>query len=535
MVYFLPVNNSRKGGDKIPEIKRAIISVWDKTGVVDFARELSRLGVEIISTGGTAKLLREAKIPVREVSLYTGAPEMLGGRVKTLHPKIHAGILALREDPQQMEEIKKQEIELIDMVVVNLYPFAEVVKNMNVPLEKALENIDIGGPTMIRAGAKNFKNVAVISSPKQYTSILKELKQNNGKLSEKTCYRLALEAFQITSSYDSIVAEYLRKKEGIKFPSILNLTFQKIANLRYGENPHQEAAFYREWNPAKGTLPFAEKLWGKELSFNNILDFQAALNILNEIEAPFAVVIKHNNPCGAAEGKNLTEACKKAFEGDPLSAFGSIVGVNRTVDAEVANYLTSSDKFIEGIVAPEYSKEALEILKNKKPWGKKVLLLKIQPFVKKGIQDMRKIKGGILIQDEDEISYWEDKLKFVTQRHPTKKEMEDLKFAWIICKHTKSNAIVIAKDKMVVGVGAGQMSRVDSTIIAIKKAKERCKNAVLASDAFFPFPDAIEEAANAGITAIIQPGGAIRDEKVIEVANRYKMAMVFTGIRHFRH
>lgn len=503
--------------------------------MVDFARGLANLDIEIISTGGTAKLLEKADIPVKEVSSYTGAPEMLGGRVKTLHPRIHAGILALREENEQMEEIKKEGIELIDMVVVNLYPFSEVVKNEKVSLNEALENIDIGGPTMLRAGAKNFKNVAVLSSPVQYDHVLKELNQNKGRLTENTCYHLALQVFQATSCYDSIVAEYLQKREGVRYPSLLTLTFQKISNLRYGENPHQKASFYQEWNPPQGTLPQTEKIWGKELSFNNILDFEAALNIVGDTRNPFVVVIKHNNPCGAAEGENLTEACRKAFEGDPVSAFGSIVGLNKTVDVETAELLTTSEKFIEGIAAPGYTPDALKILKERRAWGKKVIILNTEPFTSTGLQDLRKVRGGLLIQEEDEVNYIEDKLKTVTRREPTEKELDDLKFAWRICKYTKSNAILIAKDRKVLGVGAGQMSRVDSTIIAIRKTHDRCKNAVLASDAFFPFPDAIERAANAGIRAIIQPGGSVRDSEVIDAANTHNMAMVFTGIRHFLH
>jgi len=520
----------------MPEIKKALISVWDKRGVVEFARGLHHLGIKILSTGGTAKLLRKSGIPVEEISQYTGAPEMLGGRVKTLHPKIHGGILALREDAKQMEEIKKQEIEPIDMVVVNLYPFSRVIKNKEVSLEEALENIDIGGSTLLRAGAKNFKNVAVVSSPDQYPQILKELNKTGGKLSEESSYRLASEAFQLTSFYDSIVAEYLKKRKGIKFPSLLTLSFQKVCELRYGENPHQEAAFYQEWNPSEGELPLAEKIWGKEVSFNNLLDFQAALNIINEMDNPCAVVIKHNSPCGAAEDTTTQEACRKAFQGDPVSAFGSIVGLNRCVDVDTANFIASPDKFIEGIVAPDYTEEALKILKEGQPWGKRVIILKTRLCKNSKIEiDIKKVRGGVLLQDEDKKNYQEDRLKFVTRRSPAEKELEDLKFAWVVCKYVKSNAILIAKDKAVVGVGAGQMSRVDSTFIALKKAGDRAKGAVLASDAFFPFPDAVEEAGKAGITAIIQPGGALRDKEVIEMANHYNIAMVFTGIRHFRH
>lgn len=521
--------------EKIFTVKRALISVWDKTGLVDFARELSRLRIQILSTGGTAKLLNKENIPVQEVSLYTGAKEMLGGRVKTLHPKIHAGLLALRDDPEQMKEIKKEEIRLIDMVVVNLYPFPEVVGDKGVSLQKALENIDIGGVCMLRAGAKNFKNVAVVSSPQQYREIQKELKQNKGRINEDTSCKLALQAFQITSSYDSIIAKYLGEIKGVKFPTILNLSFQKIKDLRYGENPHQKAAFYREWDAPQGTLPAAEKLGGKELSFNNILDFEAALNISANMDNPFCVVIKHNNPCGAAEGGTLPQACRRAFEGDPISAFGSIVGLNEALDAETANCIASPKNFVEGIVAPGYTEEAVRILKEKQPWGRKLVILKTPPLRADNTMDIRKVKGGILVQEEDKVVFCKNDLKSITERFPTEKEMEDLEFAWKMCRYVKSNAILIAKDKTVVGVGAGQMSRIDAALIAIRKAGKRCEGAVLASDAFFPFPDVVEEAAKVGITAIIQPGGSVKDKQVIEAANRYSIAMIFTGVRHFLH
>lgn len=519
----------------MPKIKRALISVWDKKGLVEFARGLSHLGTEIFSTGGTANLLREARIPVQEVSGYTGAKEMLGGRVKTLHPKIHAGLLVLRDDPEQMSQIKKEGVKPIDMVVVNLYPFAKVIRNKGVSLNDALENIDIGGAALLRAGAKNFTNVAVVSSPKQYTSVLEELNQNRGKIDEDTSYKLALQVFQTTSSYDSIVAKYLGKRKEMKFPSLLNLSFQKTQDLRYGENPHQKAAFYRKWDAPQGTLPTAEKLGGKGVSFNNILDFQAALNILCEVENPFCVVIKHTNPCGAAEGVNLLDACQRAFGGDPVSSFGSIVGLNKALDAKTASCIASPKNFVEGIVAPGYTKEAVRILKEKQPWGRKLVILKTSPLRADNTMDIRKVKGGVLVQEEDKVVFCKDGLKSVTERFPTEKEREDLEFAWKMCRHVKSNAILIAKDKTVVGVGAGQMSRIDAALLAIRKAGDRCKGAALASDAFFPFPDVVEEAEKAGITAIIQPGGSVKDKQVIQAANRYDIAMVLTGLRHFLH
>ena len=519
----------------MPEIKTALISVWDKTGLVNFARGLLSLGIKILSTGGTGRFLNEAGVPFEEVSKYTGAEEMLNGRVKTLHPKIHAGLLALRDSPEQMEEIKKKGIRPIDMVVVNLYPFVEIAKKEGVLLEEALENIDIGGPSMLRSGAKNFKSVAVVCNPDQYPLVLDELKKNNGYLSNETCYELALRAFQTTSFYDAVIAQYLGKGKGVKFPPLLNFGFEKVADLRYGENPHQKAAFYREWNASKGTVVLAEKLWGKDLSFNNILDFQAALNIAGEMESPFVVVMKHNNPCGAAEGDSLVEACSKAFQGDPVSAFGSIVGLNKKVDAEVSSIIASPGNFVEGIVAPEYTEDALKILKEKQSWGKKLIILKSKPYKKIDTFDVRKVKGGILVQDEDKEVYSEKGLMFVTRRRPTEEEMKDLNFAWKVCKYVKSNAILIARDRMVVGVGAGQMSRIDAAFMAIKKAGKRCKGAVLASDAFFPFPDVVEEAGKAGITAIIQPGGSIRDKQVVKAADNHSIAMVFTGMRHFLH
>jgi len=519
----------------MPEVKRALISVFNKEGVVDFARGLKDLGIEILSTGGTAKVLKEAGISVRDVSEYTGAPPMLEGRVKTLHPKVHAAILALRDKPTQMEEVEKYGVDLIDMVVVNFYPFLDVIQG-KVKVREALESIDIGGPTMLRAAAKNFPYVAAISSPHQYEEVLEELKKNNRFLSEDTCLKLAARAFQEISAYDSFIAEYLRRQREKGFPEIINLSFRKKGDLRYGENPHQRGAFYGEWIERGTSLSFAHKLSGKELSFNNLLDLDAALRIVREFEKPAAVVIKHTNPCGAGCADSLSEAFKKAYAGDPLSAFGSVVGLNKTVDVSTAEEMTSEGTFIEGIIAPDYEEEALEILKNRRKWGKSVRILKTGPFLPQIDEwDMKRIGGGIVLQEVDRCTYEANNLKVVTRRKPTQEEMDDLLFGWIICKHVRSNAIVLTKDKMVVGVGAGQMSRVDSCFMAVHKAADRSKGSVLASDAFFPFPDAVEEAGRAGVTAIIQPGGALRDEKVIEVANRYDIAMVFTGMRHFRH
>jgi len=519
----------------MPQIKRALISVFNKKGIVDFARELSNLGVEILSTGGTAHTLREAGIPVREVSQYTQSPSILGGRVKTLHPKIHGALLAIRDNPEQIEEAKKYNLEFIDMVVVNLYPFSEVTRKKGVTLEEALENIDIGGPGMLRSAAKNFPYVAAVSNPEQYSQILKELKENNSFLSKDTCLDLAIRVFQEVSAYNTFIAQYLAKQRNEKFPEILNLSFKKQKELRYGENPHQKAAFYGEKKEVG--LSSAEKISGKALSFNNFLDLDAALNIVREFEEPAAVVIKHTNPCGVGCASNLANAFRKAYSGDPLSAFGSIIGLNKVVDRATAEEMTSSGKFIEAIIAPDYEEEALEILKTRQKWGKNLRILKINGFSVKGKEewDIKKINGGILLQEQDKRTYLPGNLKIVTQREPTQEERDDLLFAWRVSKWVKSNAIVLAKDKVVVGVGAGQMSRIDACLLAIQKAGERAKGAVLASDAFFPFPDVVEEAEKKGITALIQPGGALRDKKVIETADKYGMAMLFTGMRHFRH
>jgi len=520
----------------MPKIKRALVSVSDKKKIVDFVKGLKDLGIEIISTGGTAKILQEAGVSVREVSSYTQSHPMFGGRVKTLHPKIHGALLALRDNSEQMEEVKRNKIELIDMVVVNLYPFSEIVKKEGVTFEEALENIDIGGPTMLRSAAKNFFNVAAVSTPEQYDFVLRELKENNGFLSKETCFKLTVEVFEKTSAYDSAISHFLEKRDEMMFPSTLNLSFKKKQELRYGENPHQKAALYCDWTSKEGGLSLAKKIWGKAISFNNWLDFDAALAIVKEFDEAASVVIKHNNPCGAGCGENLSEAYKKAYRGDPLSAFGSILSFNRKLDAATAKEITLPQRFIEGIIAPGYEKEALRIIKETRSWGRKVIILEANLFKsKENDLDIKRISGGVLVQEKDKKDYSPQDLKVVTKRAPTSKEEEDLFFAWKICKYVKSNAILLAKGKEVVGVGAGQMSRVDSTFIAIRKAGEKAKGSVLASDAFFPFPDAIEEASKAGVTAIIQPGGSIQDEKVITAVNRYGMAMIFTGMRHFRH
>ncbi len=535
------------------KVKRALISVWDKAGILEFAKELTNMGIEILSTGGTERILRKNNIPVKSVSTYTGFPEMMDGRVKTLHPKIHGGLLAMRDDPKHMEEAKKNKIDLIDIVVVNLYPFKAVIQKEGVSKEEAIENIDIGGPAMLRSAAKNFKDVAVVTSPKQYPKIIEELKQNKGAVTDKTKAQLAVEVFALTSDYDASIVNYLRENLGtgkLKEPKFcltqqLVLKFDKIQDLRYGENPHQQAAFYEDKTPplkeSGRSIPVAkqvedkgltqiEQLQGKELSFNNIMDMDAAFSIVAEFEEPAAAVIKHTNPCGAACASNLKEAYLHALDCDPLSAFGSIVGLNRKVDAEVARAILGAG-FVECIIAPGFEKETLTLFSKKK--NLRLIICKL-PIKGKSVEmNLKKVRGGLLIQTEDIKEL--DELKAVTNVKPTKEQLASLVFAWKVMKFVKSNAIVLAKDTKTVGIGAGQMSRVDAVIIANRKAGKRAKGSCLASDAFFPKPDAIEEAARVGVVAIIQPGGSKGDEEVIKVANKHKIAMVFTGIRHFRH
>jgi len=520
----------------MPKIKTALISVFDKKGIVEFATGLRDLNIDILSTGGTARIIQQAGIPVTDVSEYTGTPSMLGGRVKTLHPRIHGAILALRNEPSHLEEAKKYNLKLIDMVVINLYPFPEIMKKTEISLKEALENIDIGGPTMLRSAAKNFRYVAAVSHPRQYLSLLEELKSSNGLLSEKTCQKLARETFECTSAYDSLISHYLENLDKVEFPEILNLSFKRSTLLKYGENPHQKAALYQEWITGKNDLPSAEKLSGGEVSFNNLLDLEAALRIVREFSSPAAVIIKHNNPCGAAVGNTLAEAFKKAYQGDPISAFGSIAGFNKTVDPATARAMSIPKSFVEAIIAPGFEKDSLEIIREGPTWGKRVIIMQTGPFTQEITRkNTRSIPGGLLVQEEDQEDNIPKSLKVVSHQEPSKEELKDLLFAWTICKHVKSNAIVLVKNGAVVGVGAGQMSRVDSTLIALRKAGERRKNSVLASDAFFPFADAIEEAGKAGVSAIIQPGGSKRDAEVIEAVNHLGIAMVFTGKRHFRH
>ncbi len=519
------------------KIRRALISVSDKAGVVEFARALKEMGVEILSTGGTAKLLRENHVEAKDVSVYTGFPEMLDGRVKTLHPKIHGGLLALRENPEHMETLKIHNIGLIDMVVVNLYPFEETTQKPGVTIEEVIENIDIGGPSMLRSAAKNHRDVAVISDPGRYAQIIQELKRNKGALSRSLMRELAIEVFGATSRYDSIIHQFLKgyfkdpsRAPAGGFPEKIELSFQKIQDLRYGENPHQKGAFYRDIKEGSGLIVL-KQLGGKELSFNNILDLEAAVNIVKEFELPAAVFIKHNNPCGVAENKDLLKAYKDAWSCDKLSAFGGIVSVNRKIDLELAKLIAGSG-FLECVICPQFSAEAISLLKEKK----NLRLLELPGLNKKrqGL-DYKKVDGGLLLQDKDSITLDEKGLKVVTKKKPTRPEMDSLLFAWKVAKHVKSNAIILTRGTKTVGIGAGQMSRVDSVFIATKKAGKLTQGSCLASDAFFPKEDAIRLAVRHKIKAIIQPGGSIADEEIIKTADKCKIAMVFTGIRHFRH
>ncbi len=520
------------------KIKRALISVSDKTGLDRLAGALKEFGVEILSTGGTAKFLQSLEVPVTQVSDYTGFPQMLDGRVKTLHPKIHGGLLALRDNPEHIKQVQQQGINLIDMVVINLYPFEKTISNHDVNLEEAIENIDIGGPSMIRSAAKNHKSVAVLTDPSQYESVVEEIRLNSGGISEDMLYKLACDAFQRTSFYDASISDYLKKRiqqtETIGFPDILKIELRKKQELRYGENPHQKACFYIEINPARVSVASAKQVHGKELSFNNIYDLDAALSIVQEFDEPAASIIKHTNPCGAAVADTLKQAYTDALDSDRLSAFGCIAGLNKKVDKETAEQIVGSD-FVECIIAPGYTDDAIGILEKKK----NIRLLQIpvmpKPSTVVSYLDYKRVAGGVLVQDTDILDIKKEDLKVVTKKSPTPLQVKSLIFGWKIVKHVKSNAIVLCQGTKTVGIGAGQMSRVDATHIAVKKAGGRAFNSTLASDAFFPMPDSIETAVKSGVVAIIQPGGSIKDEDIIKCADTAGIAMVFTGIRHFRH
>lgn len=512
--------------------KCALISVSDKTGIVDFAQKLASLDMEIISTGGTCRLLKEAGIPVKNISEVTGFPEILDGRVKTLHPKIHGGILAKRDAVSHLEQLKENGIGTIDVVIVNLYPFQKTIENPDATLEDAIENIDIGGPSMLRSAAKNHQDVTVVTDPQDYDRVYRELSQQ-GSTSLETRRYLAAKAFNHTAYYDALIAGYFNQLLDNPFPEQLTMTFTKAQSLRYGENPHQKAAFYKKtFGNHSHTLAGAKQLNGKELSYNNLNDANAALELVREFDQPAVVAIKHMNPCGVGLGSNLLEAYQKAYEADPVSIFGGIVATNQTVDAQTA--VEMKKIFLEIILAPAFTEEALEILKTKK--NLRLLTVAEAAQGQAGIPlKLQSIGGGLLVQEEDLKGLAKDECQVVTDRAPSEEEWEQLLFAWKVVKHVKSNAIVLAKDFRTVGVGAGQMNRVGSAKIAIEQAKENSKGSVLASDAFFPMRDTVQAAAEAGVTAIIQPGGSIRDEESIEEANRHGIAMVFTGIRHFKH
>ena len=519
------------------KVQRALISVYDKTDILEIATALVQRGVEILSTGGTARHLRDAGIDILDVSDYTGFPEMLDGRVKTLHPKIHGGLLAEWDNTEHSVQTKAHGISPIDMVICNLYPFETTVAKPDVTLPEAIENIDIGGPTMIRAAAKNYRYVAVLTEANQYPQIIADLDANDGCLSEERRFELAKAAFTHTAQYDTAISTYLTNvgSQSDEFAPDLTLRLKKEGTLRYGENPHQRAAFYKTETPPGACAAWANQLSGQPLSFNNILDLEAALEIVKDFAQPACAIIKHNNPCGLATADNLQNAFAKALECDRTSAFGSIVGLNRRVTIQTANTIREAAKEgvkIDAIIAPSYTEKALRALSR----------VKRRPILETGplssaepVLQVRNVTGGVLVQDPDVHELSTDALEVVTQRAPTDAEIESLLFAWKACKHVKSNCILLAQGTQSVSIGAGQMSRVDAAIIAIRKAGEKAKGAVLASDAYFPFPDGVEIVGEAGISAIIQPGGSVNDAPVIKTTDAYGMAMVLTGVRHFRH
>ncbi|UCZ53794.1 bifunctional phosphoribosylaminoimidazolecarboxamide formyltransferase/IMP cyclohydrolase [Bacillus shivajii] len=510
--------------------KRALVSVSDKTGIIPFVQDLEDLGIEVISTGGTKKALQEAGVKVIGIEEVTGFPEIMDGRVKTLHPRIHGGLLAVRDNEEHLSALKEQGIGLIDYVIVNLYPFQQTIENPDSTYDDAIENIDIGGPSMIRAAAKNHRDVAVIVDSKDYPVILEELKQNDGELTEMRRRKLAAKAFRHTASYDALIAEYLTTQVGDEAPETLTVTYNQKQMLRYGENPHQQAAFYERplGNPA--SIANAEQLHGKELSYNNINDADAALAVVRDFTDPAVAAIKHMNPCGVGVGESVFEAYEKAYEADPISIFGGIVASNRKIDGETA--VKMKEIFLEIIIAPDFSEEALAILTEKK----NLRLLKVNlEHNHSSEQRITTVSGGALMQETDTLSFEDVSVTNPTKREPSEDEWKQLKMAWKVVKHVKSNAIVLGKEDRTIGIGAGQMNRVGSAKIAIEQAGEEAKGSVMASDAFFPMSDTVETAAKAGITAIIQPGGSKRDQESIDKADEYGIAMVFTGVRHFKH
>jgi phosphoribosylaminoimidazolecarboxamide formyltransferase/IMP cyclohydrolase len=533
------------------KIKTALISVSDKTGIVEFARSLSAMGVKIISTGGTAKALLQAGVNVVSIDSVTGFPEMMDGRVKTLHPKIHGGLLAIRDNSEHQAAMKKHGIEPIDMVCINLYPFEQTIAKPNCKFEDAIENIDIGGPSMVRSAAKNHKYVTVVTNPAQYEKVIADMKTNNGAVSEKTRNDLARIAFGLTASYDAMISKYLNQQAGVRFPERVSISLSKAIELRYGENPHQSGAFYKlalnnEVNVSSAKIMEDET----QISFNNLLDVNTAFELVKEFWEPAAVVVKHLNPCGCAIDNDIHKAYQKAYETDVVSAFGGIVALNRKVDKALATTIMESYSlfgkakgaagfFAEVIIAPGFDNDAIETIRTLKPWGKRVRLMSTPPIDRTKIDggefDVRCIVGGLLLQDRDLIGWEPELLTYPTKLKPNKEQLEDLRIAWICAKHVKSNTITLVKDRKLIGVGAGQMNRIDSGQLAFKHAGDETKGSAMGSDAFFPFPDNVDNAAQAGVACIVQPGGSKKDDEVIAAADKYGIAMVFTGKRHFKH
>ena len=528
---------------EVTPIRRALLSVSDKRGLIDLARALTAQGVHLLASGGTRSALAREGLPVTEVSAHTGQPEILGGRLKTLHPKLHGGILARRDLPDDLAALAEQGIDPIDLVVVNLYPFRETIGRPGVTFEEAVEQIDIGGPSLIRGAAKNHAHVAVLTDPSQYPAFIEQLREHGGTTAQLR-RELALAVFEQTASYDRAIADYLGREVRVgddsAFPTHLTLDFERKTVLRYGENPHQRAAFYAEPGPEGRGLAGARTLHGKELSYNNLLDLDSALRLLRHFGEPAATVLKHNNPCGAAVATTLAEAFELAYEGDPVSAFGGIVGLNRPVDLATATRLVVPGRFIEAILAPSFEPEAFKLLTTKPTWKHSVRLLALDAPIGPDTPpalgfDLRRVEGGLLVQDWDAMEADPSAGTVPTRRAPTDQERESLQFAWRVCQAVKSNAIVLVKGRQLVGVGAGQMSRLDSVRIAVEKAGDRARGAVLASDAFFPFRDGPDKAAEAGVTALIQPGGSRRDDETLAACDQHGMAMILTGRRHFRH
>jgi phosphoribosylaminoimidazolecarboxamide formyltransferase/IMP cyclohydrolase len=510
-------------------IKRALVSVSNKDGIIPFVTELVEQGIEVISTGGTKSLLQQNGVKVTGISEVTGFPEIMDGRVKTLHPNIHGGLLAVRSNPDHMKQLEENSILPIDLVVVNLYPFKETISKQDVTFDDAIENIDIGGPTMLRSAAKNHQDVAVVVDPADYAEVLEQIKSEK-EVTIATKQKLAAKVFRHTASYDALIAEYLTNAVGEEDPETVTYTFEKKQSLRYGENPHQKATFYKKPLASNVSIAEAQQVHGKELSYNNIKDADAALQIVREFKQPAAVAVKHMNPCGVGTGETIFEAFTRAYEADPTSIFGGIIALNHEVDKETAHKL--HEIFLEIVIAPSFDKEALEILTSKK--NLRLLTLDVLGAEKQD-QQITSIHGGLLVQDEDTLSFDDAKITVPTKREPTEQEWEDLKLAWKVVKHVKSNAIVLTKNQMTVGVGAGQMNRVGAAKIAIEQAGALAEGSAMGSDAFFPMNDTVEAAAKAGVTAIIQPGGSIKDEDSIQKADEYGITMVFTGVRHFKH